>query len=73
MLFYVTGGGAFTNVKPSTGALPYGGGTEAGWTAGGGIEYAMTDNWTAKFEYLYATPRARPAAPVPAAPVMPPS
>jgi outer membrane immunogenic protein len=53
-LFYITGGGAFTNVKPSTAALPYGGGTEAGWTAGGGIEYAVTDNWTAKVEYLYA-------------------
>jgi outer membrane immunogenic protein len=54
-LFYITGGGAFTNVKPSTGALPYGGGTEAGWTAGGGVEYAFTDNWTAKVEYLYAS------------------
>jgi len=54
-LFYVTGGGAFTNVKPSTGALPYGGGTEAGWTAGGGVEYAFLDNWTAKVEYLYAS------------------
>jgi outer membrane immunogenic protein len=54
-LFYVTGGGAFANVKPSTAALPYGGGTEAGWTAGGGIEYAMTDNWSAKVEYLYVS------------------
>jgi outer membrane immunogenic protein len=54
-LFYVTGGGAFANVKPSTAALPYGGGTEAGWTAGGGIEYAFTDNWTAKVEYLYVS------------------
>ena len=36
-------------------ALPYGGGTEVGWTAGGGVEYAMTDNWTAKVEYLYAS------------------
>jgi outer membrane immunogenic protein len=53
-LFYATAGGAFANVKPSTGALPYGGGTEAGWTAGAGIEYAMTDNWTAKIEYLFA-------------------
>jgi outer membrane immunogenic protein len=44
-----------TNVKPSTGALPFGGGSEAGWTAGGGVEYAFTDNWTAKFEYLYAS------------------
>jgi len=24
-----------------------------GWTAGGGIEYAFTSNWTAKVEYLY--------------------
>jgi outer membrane immunogenic protein len=24
-----------------------------GWTAGGGIEYAFTPNWTAKAEYLY--------------------
>jgi outer membrane immunogenic protein len=55
VLLYITGGGAFTNVKPSTGALPYGGGSEAGWTAGGGVEYAFTDNWTAKFEYLYAS------------------
>jgi outer membrane immunogenic protein len=31
-----------------------GGGTRAGWTIGGGVEYAVTDNWTVKFEYLYA-------------------
>jgi outer membrane immunogenic protein len=55
VLLYVTGGGAFTDVKPSTGSLSYGGGTEAGWTAGGGVEYAITDNWTAKAEYLYAS------------------
>jgi outer membrane immunogenic protein len=72
-LFYVTGGGAFTNVKPSTGALSYGGGSEAGWTAGAGVEYAMTDNWTAKVEYLYAnfqkaTCNATSCAPVLAVP-----
>ena len=55
VLLYVTGGGAFANIRPSTGSLPYGGGTEAGWTAGGGVEYAITDNWTAKAEYLYAS------------------
>jgi outer membrane immunogenic protein len=54
-LFYLTAGGAFTDIKPSTGALTFGGGTEPGWTAGGGVEYAMTDNWTAKIEYLYAS------------------
>jgi outer membrane immunogenic protein len=25
-----------------------------GWTAGGGVEYAVTDNWTVRAEYLYA-------------------
>jgi outer membrane immunogenic protein len=55
ILYYVTGGGAFTNVRPFTGALPYGGGTEAGWTVGAGIEYATTYNWTVKLEYLYAS------------------
>jgi len=25
----------------------------AGWTVGGGIEAAITANWSAKFEYLY--------------------
>ena len=53
-LLYATGGAAFTNVKPSTGALPYGGGSEPGWTAGAGVEFAMTDSWTVKAEYLYA-------------------
>jgi outer membrane immunogenic protein len=53
-LLYATGGAAFTDVKPSTGALPYGGGNEPGWTAGAGVEFAMTDSWTVKLEYLYA-------------------
>src|SRR5262249_28656785 len=25
----------------------------SGWTAGGGVEWAFADNWTAKVEYLY--------------------
>jgi outer membrane immunogenic protein len=53
-LIYVTGGAAFTDIKPSLAALPFGGGTEPGWTAGGGVEFAMTDSWTVKLEYLYA-------------------
>ncbi len=28
--------------------------TRAGWTVGGGIEYAITPNWSAKVEYLHA-------------------
>jgi outer membrane immunogenic protein len=27
--------------------------TRTGWTAGGGLEYAFTPNWSAKIEYLY--------------------
>lgn len=27
--------------------------TVTGWTAGAGLEYAVTDNWTVKGEYLY--------------------
>ena len=27
--------------------------TKAGWTVGGGVEYAFTPNWTVKGEYLY--------------------
>jgi outer membrane immunogenic protein len=54
ILFFATAGGAVADIKPSAGSLPYGGGSELGWTAGAGIEYAMTDNWTAKVEYLFA-------------------
>ena len=28
--------------------------TRVGWTIGGGVEYAFTNNWTIKGEYLYA-------------------
>ena len=27
--------------------------THVGWTVGGGVEWALIDNWTAKVEYLY--------------------
>lgn len=27
--------------------------THVGWTVGGGLEYALTNNWTVKAEYLY--------------------
>ena len=28
--------------------------TQTGWTAGGGVEWAFDDHWTARGEYLYA-------------------
>ncbi len=37
----------------------YGGNSHngVGWTIGGGVEYAFTNNWTVKLEYLYAQSR----------------
>lgn len=68
LLPYVTGGLAWGNVKMSERWDTYVGGvfqpgltgtasadeTLWGWTVGGGVEYAFTDNWTVKAEYLYA-------------------
>ncbi len=56
-----TGGLGFTlggagAVTCSPGAACYAGSTSrtaTGWTAGGGIEYAIMRNWTLKAEYLY--------------------
>ncbi len=51
-LFYGTGGLAFGNIRGQAGAL-----TEnhqsIGWTVGVGAEYGITQNWSAKVEYLY--------------------
>jgi outer membrane immunogenic protein len=54
VLVYGTAGGAYANIRASLDALPWSGNTELGWTAGAGVEVAMTDNWTAKVEYLFA-------------------
>lgn len=50
---YVTGGGAFGNVKmsPNTGGAESD--TRFGWAAGAGLEYADKDAWSVKLEYLY--------------------
>jgi outer membrane immunogenic protein len=62
MMIYGTGGvayghvGSATNVAFPTSGDSYAGSfsdTRVGWTAGGGIEWAFTQNWTAKAEYLY--------------------
>ncbi len=52
VLFYGTAGGAFGNVQ--AGLQPtLTSATQAGWTAGAGVEAAFAPNWTAKVEYLY--------------------
>jgi len=50
---YVTGGGAFGNINASTPGLAGGTATNAGWTVGAGLEFAITPHWSAKAEYLY--------------------
>lgn len=53
VLFYGTAGGVFGNEQTTLNGTNTTH-TQAGWTAGVGVEYAFTDNWTAKLEYLYA-------------------
>lgn len=54
VLVYGTGGGAVTDIRASFATLPWQSSTELGWTAGGGVEAAFADSWTAKVEYLFA-------------------
>jgi outer membrane immunogenic protein len=52
ILFYGTGGAAFQNLKFATPVLsPVT--NPIGWTAGGGIEFALSQNWSVKAEYLF--------------------
>ncbi len=60
-LFYVTGGAAYGEARSDVTVLtgPFAGAaasfsqTKTGWAAGGGIEAALVDNWSAKLEYLH--------------------
>lgn len=64
-LAYITGGAAFTRASYTQsyvdGATPAGTGIAAGskslvgWTVGAGWEYAWTDHWTFKLEYLFTS------------------
>ena len=49
---YVTGGVAYGDIiaPQTTGDATQ---TKFGWSAGGGLEYALTRNWSAKAEYLH--------------------
>ena len=54
VLFYGTGGAAFTNFQYNT--VPFGTGysnSSLGWTVGAGVEFAMTDHLIAGVEYDY--------------------
>jgi outer membrane immunogenic protein len=51
---YLTAGAAFGDVKMNLPGIGSETDTRAGWTAGAGIEFALTGPWTAKVEYLYA-------------------
>jgi outer membrane immunogenic protein len=58
VLAYGTGGVAFANLKDqySSPAFPFttsASSSATGWTAGGGVEYALADHWTVKAEYLH--------------------
>ena len=50
---FVTGGLAVGDIRATTPGFAGMTQTNAGWTAGGGFEFALTNNWTAKAEYLH--------------------
>ncbi len=60
LLLYVTGGFAYGYVSSRTNvsveSITYSGsssGMQPGWTIGAGGEYAFTNNWSVRLEYLY--------------------
>ncbi len=50
---YLTGGLAFGNIEARRPFFAGNDETNFGWTIGGGLEFALMGNWTAKAEYLY--------------------
>jgi outer membrane immunogenic protein len=50
---YVTGGLAVGDVNATAPGFSGQTNTQVGWAAGGGVEYALTRNWSAKLEYLH--------------------
>jgi outer membrane immunogenic protein len=50
---YVTGGLAVGDIRATTPGFPGATDTNAGWTVGGGVEFALPGNWSAKAEYLH--------------------
>lgn len=57
VLFYITGGVAFTEFQGSTaigGVVFPGSSSRSGWIFGGGFDWALNPMWILGFEYLYA-------------------
>jgi outer membrane immunogenic protein len=52
MLIYATGGVAWADMDFTAGTVS-GGDTLTGYAVGGGVEWALGNNWTARAEYLY--------------------
>jgi outer membrane immunogenic protein len=52
LLLYATGGFAFGGLEAQLNGLEESR-SHAGWTVGAGAEYALTQNWSIKAEYLY--------------------
>ena len=75
VLVYATAGGAATQVLSTVNVGAIGSAstsnTTGAWTAGGGLEMALTDNLSARVEYLYLDTGSFPVAQVGAAPPPP--
>jgi outer membrane immunogenic protein len=59
VLIYATGGAAFADFTIAYNTRPLGGldqitSTRSGWTVGGGLDYAITNNWSIGAEYRYS-------------------
>ncbi len=52
-LFYLTGGGAYGNIKAVNSLAGNASNSKLGYSIGGGVEYALWSNWSVKAEYLY--------------------
>ncbi len=49
---FITGGAAFGDIQANS-PIGSASNTNTGWTLGGGLEVALSQNWTVKAEYLY--------------------